>query len=368
MNEKDKQKRTANKGEWSEFYAFLKILENGELSAADKNLEIIEGKSFIFDKVIREEKDAGVKIYEILKSETLILITDENGKELKRIDINKIGSKTLSIFNKIKERKGSAFKIDEAEKLMNELLCTKVKADNMQKADIVAIIHDRITEAKVPLGFSVKSMVGGASTLLNAGKTTNFIFKVKGFSGEIDDVNSITGSSKVRDRLSAIIANGGALSFVKVARESFDSNLKKIDTAMPRFIARMLYAFFTTDKTTTKDLAGLLPKDEIFKGEFGLSVSDYEYKIKNFLDAVALGMVPSKEWDGFTRAHGGYIVVKEDGEVVCYHLYNRDEFRSYLYENTKFESASTTRHNYGILYKKDGELFFDLNLQIRFLK
>ena len=50
-------------------------------------------------------------------------------------------------------------------------------------------------------------------------------------------------------------------------------------------------------------------------------------------------MVPSKVWDEFTKAHGGYIVVKNNGDVICYHLYNRDEFLSYLYENTKFESA-----------------------------
>lgn len=31
----------ANKGEWSELYAFLKILEDKKLFAADKNLEII---------------------------------------------------------------------------------------------------------------------------------------------------------------------------------------------------------------------------------------------------------------------------------------------------------------------------------------
>ena len=84
--------------------------------------------------------------------------------------------------------------------------------------------------------------------------------------------------------------------------------------------------------------------------------------------ASALGMVPSKVWDGFTRAHGGYIVIKNDGEVVCYHLYNREEFLTYLYKNTKFESASTSRHDYGKLYEENGKIFFNLNLQIRFIK
>jgi len=116
------------------------------------------------------------------------------------------------------------------------------------------------------------------------------------------------------------------------------------------------------------DLTMELSKNKLMQQKFGLSLTNYEYKIKNFLDAIALGMVPSKSWDGFSKAHGGYIVVKENGDVVCYHLYNRDEFRSYLFENTKFDAPSTTRYGYGELYEENDKLFFKLNLQIRFVK
>jgi len=37
----------ANKGEWSEFYAFLKILEDKKLFAANKNFEIITDEFFL---------------------------------------------------------------------------------------------------------------------------------------------------------------------------------------------------------------------------------------------------------------------------------------------------------------------------------
>ena len=130
----------------------------------------------------------------------------------------------------------------------------------------------------------------------------------------------------------------------------------------------MLIDYYKGSASAVEDLAKILSKNKKYKEEFGLSKTDYNYKIKNFLDAVALGMVPSKEWDGLTKAHGGYIVVKQDGRVVCYHLYNRDEFRSYLFENTKFESAGSNRHDYGLLYRKAGKLFIKFNLQIRFIK
>jgi len=365
---KIKNKTKANKGEWSEFYAFLKILDKKQLPAADKNLTPIAGKFFLFNKIIREEKDEPIKIYDFSKSDTEVVITDESGSVIKTVSNNNLNSKILGIFEKIKNGKKSAFEIPEAKAVMEEFLCTKVKASNYKKADIVAVIYDRVSETMPMLGFSVKSMIGGASTLLNAGHTTNFIFKVTDFNGDIDAINNIKTKAKIRDRISAITRSGGKLIFEQVANEAFASNLKNIDTAFPKFIARMLFDFFLGKESTVSGLVTELSQNEEFSREFGLSSSGYELKVKNFLDSVALGMVPSVEWDGFTKAHGGYIIVKADGDVLCYHLYNRDEFRSYLYENTKFETPSSKRHEYGKLYKKGDELFFNLNLQIRFLK
>ena len=357
-----------NKGEWSEFYAFLKILEERKIPAADKNLKIIGGKFFVFYKIIREEKGEKAKIYDISQSVTHVIITDEDGKLLKEFDTGLLKEKTLRIFEKIKNEKSSSFNIPEAKELMKELFCSKVKAINAKKADLVAIIYDRITKTMPMLGFSVKSMIGGASTLLNPGKTTNFIYEVKGFKGKVAEVNSIRTKAQIRDRVRKISGQGGSFEYVGISNEQFGSNMKMIDTALPEFIAQMLLDFFSNTRRTVADLTKELSESGKMKQKFGLSLTDYEYKIKNFLDAIALGMVPSKPWDGFSKAQGGYIIVKENGEVVCYHLYNRDEFRSYLYENTKFDAPSTTRFGYGELYEENGKNFFKLNLQIRFLK
>jgi hypothetical protein len=94
----------------------------------------------------------------------------------------------------------------------------------------------------------------------------------------------------------------------------------------------------------------------------------YSYKIKRFLTDIALGMMPSKVWTGELDATGGYLIVKEDGEILCYHIYNRNEFEDYLVVNTKLETASSSRHDFGTIYSESDELFFKLNLQIRFIK
>jgi len=357
-----------NKGEWSEFYAFLKILEDRKLCAADKNLAVIDEKFFIFHKIIREENGKSVKIYDLSQSDTQVLITDKKGRVLKKFDSTMLKNKTIKIFERIRNARNPAFTIPEAQELMKELLCTKVKASNDNKADLVAIIYDRISETAPMLGFSIKSMIGGAATLLNSGKTTNFIYEVKGIDVSLDEVNAIDTKSQIRDRVEYIRKRGGVFNFTHVANSQFELNMKMIDTALPEFIANMLLDFFSGNRRTIVDLTKALAENKEMNDKYGLSLTNYEYKIKNFIDASALGMVPSKSWDGFANAHGGYIVVKENGDVVCYHLYNRDKFRSYLYENTKFEASSTTRFGYGKLYKKAGKLFFNLNLQIRFLK
>lgn len=357
----------ANKGEWSEFYAFLKILEDKRLFAANKNLEIIDDKFFLFKKIIRNETNREIKIYDL--KESGIYILDSKGKVLKKVDDKKLKGKTKNIFKKIKMAKTTTFDLPEVEILMQELLCTQIKADNSKKSDIDGVIYDRVSNKEELLGFSVKSMIGGASTLLNAGKTTNFIYEITNLdSSKVDDINSLEGRSKIQDRLKSILKNRGILNFDRISKEEFETNLRKIDTVFPIFIAQMLQDFFLGKANKITDLVELLENNEYLKKTFRLSKSDYEYKIKNFLVSVALGMVPSKVWDGFTKAHGGYIVVKDNGDVICYHLYNRDEFLSYLYENTKFESASSTRHDYGKIYQEKEKMYFNLNLQIRFLK
>ena len=137
--EKIKNNTTANKGEWSEFYAFLKILDERQLPAADKNLLPVEGKFFVFNKIIREEKDEPIKIYDFSESGSEVIITDEVGKIIKKVSNRNLNSKILSIFEKIKSGKDSSFEIPEAKDVMEEFLCTKVKASNNKKADILLL-------------------------------------------------------------------------------------------------------------------------------------------------------------------------------------------------------------------------------------
>ena len=80
----------------------------------------------------------------------------------------------------------------------------------------------------------------------------------------------------------------------------------------------------------------------------------------------AVGMRSATAWIGKFDANGGYLVVKKDGEILCYHFYDRNRFEDYLFSNAYLERSSPSRHEYASIIKEnDGTLSFKLNFQVR---
>jgi type II restriction enzyme len=263
----------------------------------------------------------------------------------------------------------STFSIPETEAFMTSIHCRTLKAKATVKTDIRIVIHDQRINQTAELGFSIKSQLGNDATLLNAGKTTNIIYKITGFKpsdDEINEINAIDTKSKIKDRIKAINIAGGKLKFVTLQQAIFKNNLVLIDSLLPNIVAEITKSFFTTPLTSIEDLTENVNKLNPLNYDNQFSHTFYEYKIKRLLTDVALGMVPSEVWTGVYDASGGYLVVKENGEVLCYHIYNRNQFENYLFANTKLETASSTRHDFGKIYKEGGEHLFKLNLQIIF--
>ncbi|MFA7301022.1 MAG: HpaII family restriction endonuclease [Candidatus Shapirobacteria bacterium] len=357
---------TGNKGEWSEFYTFIKLLAEKRLDAADENLNKIKDIFYPVLKIIREENIGEVE-YE-LNSENQVKII-QAGTEIALVNSSDLKSKVAEIFKLIKDGEQSSFEIPKASELMEQFHAKRLNAGNTKKEDLILKIHDHYTGTEPTVGFSIKSMIGAASTLLNASPSTNFIFKINGLDeNNINKINSIDTKSKVRDRLSSIIASGGSFSFYGISSDVFKRNLRRIDAVLPEIVAQLLLTYFLNKGSSLQELVDRLGDEKTDILNFDLTKDDYKFKIKNLLYDVALGMVPNTAWDGCIRAHGGYIIVREDGEIVCYHVYNADAFRTYLFKNTRFDTPSTTRHKFGVVYKENGSLFIKLNLQIRFIK
>lgn len=357
---------TGNKGEWSEVYTLLKIIADEKLYAGDKNLNKIEGLIYPIVKVLRTESNG---TYEFSYDNTLVLVN--NGLTEYRIPISDFYKQASSLLSYLKTATGSSFSHEETEKFINTFDCHSIKACSSVKSDIQVIIHDLRAGVNPLLGFSIKSQLGRASTLLNAGRTTNFVYKISNTTlsdSDIIDINAISTKNKIMDRINTIRSKNGILEFQHLENSIFGNNLTLIDSALPYILSNILLLYYTTKHTTVKDLVQQITKSNPLKFDPLTKHPFYPYKVKRFLTDIALGMIPSKVWTGELDVTGGYLIVKEDGDILCYHIYNRNEFEDYLLNNTKLETGSSTKHGFGFIYKQNNDLLFNLNLQIRFIK
>ena len=159
--------------------------------------------------------------------------------------------------------------------------------------------------------------------------------------------------------------------------KTFEENLEVVDSALPRILADLIKVHYFEQILSPKvgklghrlsHAVELLSKTEPYISKPRKNFC--EIKIKRFLRDCALGLMPSKEWNGVEDATGGYIVVLPDGQLVALYVYNNNVFEKYLYESTIFERASTSRHGYMKLVKdlSSDDYFLKLNLQIRFTR
>jgi type II restriction enzyme len=357
---------TGNKGEWSEIYALFKLLGDKQLFLGDKDIEKLEGLVYPIIKVLRSENNGD---FEYSIQDEIILIS--GNEEVLKIPIDEFKTKALFLLKAIKENKERTFSVPEIEEFMQSINCISLKANSSAKTDITIVVHDQRTNQEPILGFSIKSQLGSPSTLLNAGKTTNFVFKINGIElseNEIEQINSVATRSKIMDRIAEVQIKNGKFDFVKTERQIFSNNLVLIDSLLPQILSQIVFDFYSSEFSHLTDLVNKTAEKNPLKFDIKNEHKFYEYKIKRFLTDVALGMMPSQVWTGKYDATGGYLIVKENGDVLCYHIYNRNEFEDYLINNTKLDTASSSRHGFGEIYKENGELYFNLNLQIRFTK
>ena len=114
--------------------------------------------------------------------------------------------------------------------------------------DITMQIQDVYTNLIRKVGFSIKSEVGNAPTLLNAGKTTNFIYKIDGLNCEqAKEINAIETRTKIQDRMEKIREYGGKISYADMSHKGFKRNLIMVDSSMPEILGNMLLYFYAED-------------------------------------------------------------------------------------------------------------------------
>lgn len=361
-------KLSGNKGEWSEIYTFFRLLEIKKLYAADENLNKKNNVFYNIINIIRNESIGKLEFRIDRNNDEITVYNTDNNTELLNLPCAEFKHAADRLYNEIINSRASAFELPDTNEFLDKLNIGTLKAKSSDKADIRIKIHDINTGYEVVQGFSIKSRLGNPSTLINAGKTTNFIYEV---TGNINDKVSFvfnTCSKKFKSRFEFLENQKCKIEYISMENEIFESNLQLIDGDLPKICAYMLKEYYATGVNTVIKALKTINLNNPIGYNLSKGHPFYEYKFKKLLAECALGMLPSKVWNGTADATGGYIIVKEDGEVLCYHLFNRNEFETYLINNTKFETPSTSRHGFGDIYKENGKYYIKLNLQIRFIK
>ncbi len=241
------------------------------------------------------------------------------------------------VLESIKSGKGT-FEIPEIEPLLQKIKITKIKASNDSKKDIIFKIHDDFTGAEPIIGFSIKSYIGNKPTLLNASGATKVQYKLSRplSTYEVEFLHNINTRIKIKDRVEYIKDKGVLLDFDSMINETFNRNLQMVDYRMPEILGNLFLESYFVEGKSISDVV------DKYCDEFSEDKEIIIHKVKDLLVAVALGMEPNTKWTGLEDANGGYIVVKDDGEVLCYHIYDRNKLRNYLFRNTKFDSPSSS--------------------------
>lgn len=364
-------------GDWSEVYVFFRILGEHVITACDENLETYNQLTLPVTAIRRDETNCEPltfiynhtndewKIYQqdIFCSKITAQESYDEAISLLQDLLNTISDKKSG---HISSNKNSGLKFPKAEKFLRRLHASAIKAKSKSKQDIELTIRDVRAGGDVCCGFSIKSFLSQPPTLLNASTKTVFVYEVTGINdADIENINQ----AKIGQFIHKIQQANGTITWTGMD-EQYQRNLMFIDTAMPQLLSEILLDHFSSchleKKQKRKSVRSVTEHIAIVDP---LHVHDnklYEYKVQKLLEATALGMIPSEPWNGIEDANGGFIIVKPEGEIVTFHIYNRNSFMRYLYNNTFFEHPDSKRYNIGKIYKMDGKYFFGLPLNIRY--
>lgn len=375
----------ANRGEWAELYVLFKLLGEGKIYAADENLNKDTSSYLEIIKIIREEiqntiteYNTGLNISIYVENELVTSIPAS--VFLKNADL---------LLNNIKTATGRTFDVaPEIVSFMKEAKIKSVKAKSVSrykniggKNDIVMEIRDHSTALVSVAGFSIKAKGKSPATLFNTAKASSFVYKIIGATDEdMENINALYTSEGGKDknaRMAYIRDHGftleslGAKVLPGADYSVFHDNLDMIRGDMEEIwdnVLRIHYLSTEKNKTSLSDICTILSRENPLKKRNPESF--YKKAIKDFLYATFSGMTASLPWDGKEVVNGGYIVAKENGDVLVYHTRDGENFKSFLFKTTKIdrpEASEKKGYPYAHVYKVENDFFIDLNFQVRFI-
>lgn len=357
----------ATKKEWGEIYAFFRILADGSVTMGTPDLKDAGETVWPVAYILREEHDGERRYY--IEENVVRIVSEQGEKTVEREDFDAVAA---IILRAIKEAETNDVNSPEGvEEFLDNLAIFDLEAKTQDRTDFsIAFWH-----ANVPVsGFVVRSRLGTMTPLLDGGRSANLKFEQTGVKFSSPTVNKVNATPEttheVAERMEMIQRLGGVLRYSDVADRVFRCNLLMIDLHFPRMLAEMLRIMHLDGITRISELTEMMKqvnplkiKDELINKH-----GYYEFKMKQFLMALAMGMRPAKIYNGTDSAVEGMLLIDGKGKVYGFHKSLRTEFEEFLLKNTRFEIGALEKDKYGFLERENGVYYFKLNAKIGFVK
>lgn len=370
----------ATKRELGEIYAFFRLLADGSVYMGTPQVQKDMNRCWPVALIQREEHD-GTRRYYIEETEVRMVSgeVDRSGQFVPKEEVEPVtfprtdfGEAADYVLDILKHSSGEEVEVpDGLEGFLDAVRIYDLEAKTDDRTDFKVAFWQK----DAPLtGFCVRCRLSPMNPLLDGGRTANLKLEQTGVKFAVPTVNKVNAlpesPNEVAERMLMIERLGGVLKYSDVADRVFRCNLLMIDLHFPRMLAEMVRLMHLEGITRVselteriKELNPLKIKDELIQ-KHGF----YEYKMKQFLLTLALGMRPAKIFRGTDSAVEGMLLVDGQGEVLCYHQSCRQDFAEFLYQNTRFEKGALEKDKYGFLERENGSWYFKLNVKIGLVK
>ena len=363
----------ATKKEWCELYSFFRLLTDGKVVLGTADAKAGE-TSWPIAMIQREEHDGTRQYY--IEEDTIRIEAESGTKFMPREDFGIVADLILRAVKSSSEEDVTSPEEDVTspegvEEFLDEAAIFDLEAKTEDRTDFsIAFWHP-----EAPFrGFNVRSRLGVMNPLLDGGRAANLKLEQSGVKFATPTVNKINAlpesPNEVAERMMMLERLGGVLKYSDVADRVFRSNLLMIDLHFPRVLTEMVRIMHLDGISRISELTEVIKqmnplkiKDELInKHKF------YEFKMKQFLLALALGMRPAKIYNGLDSAVEGILLVGGSGEVLCYHKSEKQVMEDFLFQNTRLEKGSLEKDKYGFLERENGVYYFKLNAKIGLVK